>query len=125
MGRDVSKWAKERLRLKAKNLRKNPTYAQKVLWDNLRRLRMHAFLFEQQKIIDEYIFNFICEEAKLVIEVFDCDEDFYSEYDSEKEKIINIKGYIVMCFCEDEIVNDLITVLAGIYDMCMRRIEEI
>lgn len=51
----------------AKNLRKNMTREERHLWYDF--LKNHPFRFQRQKIIANYIVDFYCAEAKLVIEL--------------------------------------------------------
>lgn len=52
---------------KAKYLRKNATPWEKKLWFYF--LRDYPIRFQRQKVIDSYIVDFYCHEAKLVIEL--------------------------------------------------------
>jgi very-short-patch-repair endonuclease len=52
----------------AKELRKHPTKAEKCLWERL-QLKHLGVVFYRQKPIGEYIVDFYCAKAYLVIEV--------------------------------------------------------
>ena len=51
----------------AKELRKNATPQENKLWYDF--LRYYPIRFQRQKAIDEYIVDFYCHKAKLVIEI--------------------------------------------------------
>lgn len=51
----------------AKELRKNMTPWEIKLWNHF--LRMYPIRFQRQKVIDNYIADFYCAKAKLVIEL--------------------------------------------------------
>ena len=51
----------------ARNLRKNMTKEESILWYNF--LRNHPFRFLRQKIIDNYIVDFYCHKLRLIIEI--------------------------------------------------------
>jgi very-short-patch-repair endonuclease len=51
----------------AKKLRKNMTKKEKILWYNF--LKDYHIKFYRQKVIENYIADFYCHEAKLVIEI--------------------------------------------------------
>jgi very-short-patch-repair endonuclease len=53
----------------ARNLRKGMTDAERAIWRLLRGRRVEGWLFRRQQPIDRYIVDFICFEARLVIEV--------------------------------------------------------
>ena len=51
----------------AKNLRKNMTKEERHLWYDF--LRNYPIRFLRQKVIDDYIVDFYCHEARLIIEL--------------------------------------------------------
>ena len=53
----------------SRNLRRNMTDAERLLWSNLMGKQLKGFQFYRQKIIDNYIVDFYCPKLKLVIEV--------------------------------------------------------
>ena len=59
---------KKKLTLRAKDLRNDPTEAEKYLWSILRAESM-GVKFRRQAVIGKYIVDFVCYEKKLVIEV--------------------------------------------------------
>ena len=52
---------------RAKELRRNMTPEERLLWENLRRNKL-GFHFRRQQIIDSYIADFHCHQAGLVVE---------------------------------------------------------
>jgi len=44
----------------AKNMRKEPTEAEDILWKHLRKLRNEGFIFRRQHPIDIFIADFYC-----------------------------------------------------------------
>jgi len=53
----------------ARQLRNNMTDAEKKMWLNIRNKQLKGFQFYRQKIIGEYIVDFYCPKAKVVIEL--------------------------------------------------------
>ena len=53
----------------SRQLRKNMTEAEQLLWSKVRRKRLKDHQFYRQKIIGNYIVDFYCPKAKLIIEV--------------------------------------------------------
>ena len=47
-------------KLKARDLRKNLTDAERILWQHLRLRQMGEFKFRRQQPIDNYIVDFVC-----------------------------------------------------------------
>ncbi len=69
-----------KLRQKARELRKNPTFSEKVQWTAIRQKQL-GNEFHRQVPIDEYIVDFYCHELLLAIEI-----DGIS-HDTDKAKI--------------------------------------
>lgn len=65
MRRDVP----ARLRQFTKAMRNNATKAENMLWQALRRSQLGGFKFKRQVPVDGYILDFVCFEARLIIEV--------------------------------------------------------
>ncbi|HEX5279034.1 MAG TPA: DUF559 domain-containing protein [Micropepsaceae bacterium] len=54
---------------RARELRRNMTDAERVLWSVLRRKQLSGFRFRRQVQIGPYIADFFCPKARLVVEV--------------------------------------------------------
>ena len=67
------------LLLHAKEMRKEPTLSEALLWDNLRREKLDV-RFRRQHLIGKYIVDFVCLEKRLIVEVD-------GEYHNTKEQI--------------------------------------
>jgi very-short-patch-repair endonuclease len=52
----------------ARNLRKNATLAERILWARLRLLKPQGFHFRRQTPIGRYIVDFVCVCARLFVE---------------------------------------------------------
>ncbi len=99
----------------AKEHRKNPTEAEKILWNSLRNKNLGE-KFRQQHLIDNYIVDFVCLSKKLVIEV---DGGYHSTQeqkllDNDRTIILESKGYKVIRFTNEEIIGNLENVLIEI-----------
>ena len=53
----------------ARSLRKHATTAEAVLWEALRNRKAGGFKFRRQQVIEGFIADFYCEEAKLAVEI--------------------------------------------------------
>ncbi len=105
----------EGLRL-AGDLRHNMTRAEKLLWGQLRNRKMNGFRFRRQHPIDEFIVDFFCYEAKLVIEL-DGDVHMDSaqmERDIERTRILNCHGLFVIRFKNEEVETNMKYVISQI-----------
>ena len=78
-GRDMKPYNKNNIPL-AKALRKNMTPWERKLWYDY--LRYYPIRFQRQKAIDNYIVDFYCAKARLVIEL-----DGGGHYEPKQEKL--------------------------------------
>lgn len=53
---------------KRRQLRKDQTYAEKIIWMHLRNRKMLGYKFRRQYSVDKYVIDFYCPELKLAIE---------------------------------------------------------
>lgn len=94
------------LKERAREMRNNPTLAEKKLWTEF--LSKFNFRFYRQKIIYHYIVDFYCPKLKLVIEV-DGDQHLIDEnidYDKERTKIFNSYYLKVIRFRNVEVFEE-------------------
>lgn len=61
----MPEWKKAR----AREFRKHPTVAERILWLSLRSHRLEGWKFRRQALIYGYIVDFYCHAASLVVEV--------------------------------------------------------
>jgi very-short-patch-repair endonuclease len=90
---------------RAREMRKNPTIAERKLWGYLRNFPVK---FWRQKPINNFIVDFYCPKLKLVIEV-DGDSHFTDSgliYDEERTRILEGYGLRVIRFTNDEVVHN-------------------
>ena len=99
------KVSKEKLQ-RAKELRRNMTPAEKVLWGELRANKLSVH-FRRQQVIQGFIVDFYCHKASLVIEVDGDIHDLQREEDARREKALSALGLRVIRFRNDEVVKDL------------------
>ena len=99
------KVSKEKLQ-RAKELRRDMTPAEKMLWGELRANKLGVH-FRRQQIIEGFIVDFYCHKAALVIEVDGDIHDLQREEDARREKALSALGLRVIRFRNDEVVKDL------------------
>ncbi len=103
---------KEKLQ-RARELRRDMTSAEKVLWNELRgnKLGVH---FRRQQIIAGFIVDFYCHRAGLVIELDGSVHANQSEEDAHRGKVLNEMGLRVIRFWNGEVEKNLAEVLRKI-----------
>lgn len=102
---------------KAREMRKNPTEAESVLWQFLSGDKMGAH-FRRQHPVFGYIPDFICISHRLIIEV-DGGYHFEGEQpekDEERTLQLNQAGYVVLRFTNEEVLCNTDVVLEEIAD---------
>lgn len=106
----------------ARDLRKAQTPAEKILWQALRNGKVCNLKFRRQHAIADYIADFYCHQIKLVIEVDGSvhNESEVAAYDLVRTKNLNDIGIVVLRFKNEEIENDLKTVINIITDWLER-----
>ncbi len=106
----------------ARLLRKNMTHAENLLWEKLCRNQLLGLRFRRQHPIDIFIADFYCHQARLVIEVDGPVHDDQSEYDDGREADIEKYSLKVVRFTNDEIIDDIDSVIAKIEAIVKSRI---
>ena len=118
----VSQKAREGLIERARQMRKEPTNAEALLWARLRKRQLDGLKFRWQHIIQYFIGDFYCLRVKLVIEIDKPVHDVQEECDQEREKILQELGFQVVRFKNSAIERNIDLVVARICDYCRRRI---
>jgi len=98
---------------RAEELRKNMTWAEKFLWGKLQKSQL-GFRFKAQHPIEYFIADFYCHKAKLVIEIDGKIHEKQKEYDLGRESEIEKYGIKIIRFTNDEVINNINTVLEKI-----------
>jgi len=97
----------------SKENRKNLTEAENIVWENVRDNKI-GFKIRRQHPIDTYIADFVCLEKKLVIEIDGKVHQNQNEYDERRTFYLNQKGFNVIRFWNDEVINNIEGVVAKI-----------
>jgi len=102
----------------ARELRKNTTDAERFLWAKVRRKELKGYNFYRQKNISNYIVDFYCPAAKLVIEIDG--GQHYSQEGSEKDRVrdryLAGLGFTVLRFSDREVLKNIDGVIERIYE---------
>lgn len=97
----------DRIRSYARSLRKNPTDAERALWNCLRFWQVGGHKFRRQQPIGDYIVDFVCLEKKIIIEVDGGQHAEQEEYDSARDVWLRDKGYSVVRFWNNDVLHNL------------------
>ena len=93
----------------ARNLRKNSTIQERRLWNLLKNRQFHNLKFKRQQPVGDYIVDFICKEAKIIIEIDGGQHNELEniEYDKTRTEYLNTLGYKVIRFWNNEIYENI------------------
>ena len=100
----------------ARELRKTSTEAEQRLWYHLRNRRLGGFKFRRQVVIDRYIVDFVCLDAKLIVEADGGQHEFDRLADEVRTRHLERLGYRVVRFWNHEILLETEAVLSSILD---------
>ncbi len=111
-----------RLRERARDLRKHMTVAESRLWKGF--LQRLPYTILRQKPLDNYVVDFYCAKAKLVIEL---DGEIHRTpnaraYDEERDAVLGGYGLTVMRFTNEMVKDNFSTVCAQIRRVIEERI---
>jgi very-short-patch-repair endonuclease len=100
----------------ARQLRKDMTDAERWLWYELRARRFDEMKFRRQVPIGDYIVDFVCHRAKLIVELDGSQHALFMEKDNERTAWLNSRGYRVLRFWNYQIFEEPGVVLEAIWN---------
>ena len=109
--------ATPKMQHRAAELRRNQTEAEARLWTYLRAHRADGVHFRRQHAIGNYIVDFCAPRKKLIIEVDGGQHIDQGEYDAERTQFLELQGYRVLRFWNNEIMKDIEGVMRVILDV--------
>ena len=102
---------------RVRELRREATDAEQLMWKILRNRGVHDAKFRRQHPLEGFILDFYCHEAKLCVELDGSqhNEDEQVKYDEERTKILNEQGIRVLRFWNSDVLKNTETVLNEIW----------
>ncbi len=104
---------------RARTLRNNMTDAERFLWQQLRRKQMNGYKFRRQFPLGKYIVDFVCLEARLVIELDGGQHAEQGTYDAKRDEWLNEQGFRVLRFWNDEVFRKT----DGVFELILVALE--
>jgi very-short-patch-repair endonuclease len=99
----------------AYELRHNQTDAETKLWQVLRTHQINNIHFRRQHAIGPYIVDFCAPSIKLIIELDGGQHLDQQEYDAERTAFFNEKGFQVLRFWNNDVINNRDGVLQVVF----------
>ena len=101
------------------------TYAEDLLWGQLRNRGLDGLKFRRQAPIGPFIADFVCDEHRLVVEADDDshDSEKAAQRDRGRSGYLRTEGYKVVRYDDEEVIKDLESVLRDIARRCGRDVR--
>lgn len=106
------------LKKNARQLRKNQTKAELLLWSRIRRKQLKGLQFLRQKVIGSYIVDFYCSKAKIVVEL-DGGQHYTDEgvrKDAERDGYLKTLGIRVIRVPDNDVMKNIDAVVEDIWN---------
>ncbi|MGH7775068.1 MAG: endonuclease domain-containing protein [Candidatus Binatia bacterium] len=100
---------------RARQLRNNPTDAERFLWEHLRLRQIGGYKFRRQQPLGSYIVDFVCLEKRLVIEIDGGQHIEQVAYDTQRSAWIEAQGFSVLRFWDHEVLREIGAVMEVIW----------
>ncbi len=107
-----------KLKRRSQELRNNMTDVERLLLSKLRMRQLKGMQFYRQRIIGDYIVDFYCPKANLIIEV-DGGQHYSEEgmaKDQKRDEFLQASGFKVLRFSDREVLENLEGLLRMVYE---------
>jgi very-short-patch-repair endonuclease len=96
-------------RTRSRDLRKEQTPAEAILWSKLRGRRLAGYKFVRQEAVEPYYADFVCRECNLVVEVDGATHSTAEEiaYDAHRERVLREAGFQILRFSNNEVFHNI------------------
>jgi Uncharacterized protein conserved in bacteria len=101
---------------RARELRRAMTDTEQKLWYRLRNRQLSGCKFRRQHEIDQYIVDFVCTEARLIIELDGGQHVDQVNYDERRTQYLQAMGYRVLRFWNNDALVNIESVLEVILE---------
>jgi very-short-patch-repair endonuclease len=103
---------------RARQLRKQATKAETILWNRSRAGQFAGFKFRRQQPIDRFVVDFFCASCRLVIELDGLSHEDRAEYDAKRQQYLEAQNLKVLRFHNDEVLHNIDGVFEKIAAAC-------
>ena len=102
-----------KLKSRRRELRRDQTDTEKILWLQLRNRRFYGIKFFRQYSVGPYVLDFYCPKLKLAVEVDGGQhaDDEIREYDEYRSQYLTAHGIEVLRFWNNEVMQNIDGVL--------------
>src|SRR5690606_11120654 len=87
---------------------------ERTLWRAISKRQLEGWKFSRQMPIGPFVADFLCREAKLVVELDGISHDGRQEQDRERDAYLRAQGYQTLRFSNADVLSNLEGVLMAI-----------
>ena len=98
----------------ARKLRRSSTDAELRLWHRLRNRQLNGWKFRRQVPVDRFIADFVCEDARLIVELDGSQHMQHREDDENRTRVLETYGYRVVRYWNSDVLLNTDAVLEDI-----------
>ncbi len=105
---------------RARQLRREMTFPERLLWSHLRARQAGGMKWRRQVPIDRYVVDFYCPAASLVVEVDGMSHAGQAEADAARTFDLQAQGLRVLRVTNDDVIADV----DGVVEYIIREVRE-
>lgn len=105
--------------------RRNASAAETLLLREISKRQFNGYKFRRQVCSEPFAVEFVCNELKLVIELYSGKYQACGEAINYRTRSLQSKGYQIARFCHNEILTNLMGVIDSLAVVCRQRKKEI
>ena len=98
----------------ARELRSRGTIPERILWNVLKNRQVAGLKFRRQVPIGEYVVDYLCADASLIVELDGMSHEGRQGYDAKRTEFLRLLGYTMFRVTNDEVLDDVEAVAIGI-----------
>ena len=103
-------------RTHARELRKNPTDAERLLWQRLRYWQVDGCKFRRQQPVGPYIVDFVCLQKRLIVELDGGQHAERANYDGNRDAWLRDQDFVVLRFWNNDVMQNIDGVMEKIVE---------
>lgn len=104
---------------RARQLRRNLTDVERLLWRRLRFWQVDGYKFRRQQPLGNYIVDFVCLQKRLIIELDGGQHAQEVNHDAERDAWLQAQGFTVLRFWN----NDVLKNIDGVMEMIVKSLQ--
>ena len=104
---------------RARQLRLAQTEVEKRLWYRTRSRQIEACKFRRQAVIGRYIVDFVCLEARIIVELDGGQHDAQRNYDAARDRWLTEQGFQVIRIWNNAVTQNV----AGVAEAILRAVR--